>query len=50
MGFRQTHHEDVGRRLDHLVQADNVRVHEEAQDLDFAAHCARDRRQRLKKP
>jgi hypothetical protein len=28
---------DVRRRLDHLVQADDVGVHEEAQDLDLAA-------------
>jgi hypothetical protein len=32
-------HVDVGGRLDHLVQADDVRVHEQPQDLDLAAHC-----------
>lgn len=32
---------DVVGRLDDLVQADDVRVHEQAQDLDLAPHCAR---------
>ncbi len=32
-------HVDVGRRLYDLVQADDVRVHEQAQDLDLAPHC-----------
>lgn len=34
-------HVDVCGRLDDLVQPDDVRVHEEAQDLDLAPHCAR---------
>ena len=31
-------HIDVARRLHDFVQADDVRVHEEAQDLDLAPH------------
>ena len=33
-------HVDVGGRLDHLVEADDVGVAEEAEDLDLAADCA----------
>ena len=32
---------DVRRGLDHLVEADDVGVAEEAEDLDLAADCAR---------
>jgi len=42
-----THHEDVGGSLDHLVKTNDVRVHEQAQDLDFATHCAEPQRARV---
>lgn len=32
-------HVDVMRGLDHLVQANDVGVHEEAQDLDLSPNC-----------
>lgn len=35
------HHVNIRGCLDNLIQTDDVRVHEEAQDFDLSSHCNR---------